>query len=139
LLRRYVTSEPRAAEVLAACDPKRGDVHIISRLLPTEMASALALKVRVGEIGIVERDYRWGLFVIDLSAQYQLLDLDERVWNEANRLLFRRALKASDAVHIAAALLAESVSPEQRLTFWTADRQQARAAEAEGLTVELLA
>jgi uncharacterized protein len=103
------------------------------------MASALALKVRVGEIGIVERDYRWGLFVIDLSAQYQLLDLDERVWNEVNRLLFRRALKSSDAVHIAAALLAESVSPEQRLTFWTADRQQARAAEAEGLTVELLA
>ena len=47
-------------------------------------------------------------------------------------------LRAADAIQIASALLVAMRMPAAQLHFWTADRRQAAAAQAEGLDVELL-
>jgi predicted nucleic acid-binding protein len=138
MLRRYVSTEPSAERVRVATDSSSRHTHLVSRLLPVELASALALKTRTGEIQVPQRDAYWRVIQIDLSRQYQLVELSEAIWGHAEELLFRYVLRAGDAIHLAAALASRSRSTAQDLVFWTADNRQADAAQAEGLQVELV-
>jgi predicted nucleic acid-binding protein len=139
LVRRYVANEPAAQRVQMATELSAANEHNISRLLPTEMASALALKTRSAAITVAERDGHWRRFQLHLQRQYQMLELTHAVWTSAQELLFRRVLRAGDAIHLAAALATQARPHGRDLVFWTADRRQADAAMAEGLRVELLA
>jgi uncharacterized protein len=137
LAKRYVAEEPGSTLVRAACDPSAGHLLLMSRLLPTEIASTLAGKVRTGELTVDDRDAGWQLFVAHMRRPYQLLTLTEAMWKSAESLLFRHSLKAADAIHLASALLVHANGVPD-LQFWTADRQQAQAAQAEGLAVQLI-
>ncbi len=137
LVRGYAPGELGGDRVERAIADAAGNVHAISRLLPTELASALALKTRMGALGAAERDESWALFLGDLDKQYQVAELSESTWELAQQLLFRHALRAGDAIHLAAAILAAPAALGE-LIFWTADRRQAEAAQAEGLQVELV-
>lgn len=134
-MRRYMPSEPGAARVAEMTRPTAAHQHVVSRLLPTEMASALALKVRTGDLLPELGDKMWDLFHEALDAGvYEIVELTPPVWLLAQDLLFRHPLRAGDAIHLAAAM----VIPSREFTFWTADRRQAAAATAEGLAVELV-
>jgi predicted nucleic acid-binding protein len=139
LVRRYAQSEGGSSRVVGATRLNQGDQHLVSRLLPAELASACALKVRTGELNVQERDRTWALFQVDLQLQYEVVELTAAVWRLAEELLFRHPLRAGDALHLAAAITVWTEDAGATLVFWTADRQQARAAENEGLRVELLA
>jgi uncharacterized protein len=112
LAKRYVAEEPGSTLVRAACDPS-------------------------AELTVDDRDAGWQLFVAHMRRQYQLLTLTEAMWRSAESLLFRHSLKAADAIHLASALLVHANGVPD-LQFWTADRQQAQAAQAEGLAVQLI-
>ena len=79
LIRRYARTEPGAAQVEAVMDIKSGHEQLISRLLPAEVASTLARKVRTKELGVVERDKSWRLFQADMQRQYQVIELSDQV------------------------------------------------------------
>ncbi len=107
--------------------------------MPTEIASALALKVRTGALALHERDDRWQTFLIDFVSQYEVVELTAPIWALAQNLLFRHPLRTNDAIHLATALQVRALPSGGDIVFWTADRRQAAAVAAEGLRVELLA
>jgi hypothetical protein len=61
--------------------------------------------------------------------------LSDGVVTDAERLLFRHALRASDAVHIGSALILARTLPRS-VPLLTADARMADAPTAEGLDVE---
>ncbi len=68
------------------------------------------------------------------------MNVPEEGYQEAERLLFVHALRAYDSIQLAGALrivrfLGATGEP---LVFMTADQGQARAAEVEGVAVELV-
>jgi predicted nucleic acid-binding protein len=106
---------------------------VVWRLAGTEIVSALWRRRRAGELQDASR----------LAAERALGDL-ERGWTSvedlahtdrrARRLLALHPLRAADALHLAAALVACDERPDL-LPFVTLDTQLAEAARREGFTV----
>ena len=72
--------------------------------------------------------------LLDLEAAATVVQPSEAVRERAERLLAVHALRAADAFHVAAALLAASDRPGE-ISFVTLDERQSEAAEREGFTV----
>jgi predicted nucleic acid-binding protein len=106
---------------------------VVWRLAGTELVSALWRRARAGEVSEGSR----------LAAERALGDL-ERGWTSvedlahtdrrARRLLALHPLRAADALHLAAALVACDERP-QLLPFVTLDGRLGDAARREGFTV----
>jgi predicted nucleic acid-binding protein len=139
LARRYLPREPSSSRVKSLCRPAAGTTLLLAGLTPVEIASVFARRVREGRWRVSDRTRAWRVFLIHLRDLYRLIGLSEDVYLLAQELLFRHTLRAADAIQLACALQARAALGEVPLTFVTADRQQARAAQAEGLRVELLA
>lgn len=112
---------------------------LLARIASVEVASALARKVREGTLGSADQTRLWRLFRAHWRDQYQVVAITDDAYAEAERLLFRHPLRAFDAIHVGCALVVAARLPQLGLEFWTADQQQARAAMAEGLAVEVIA
>jgi predicted nucleic acid-binding protein len=138
LVRRYDRSERGAGRVRAICAPSRGHTLLLARLATVEVASAFGRKMRDGAICAADRARFWRLFQAHRRDQYRMIALTDDVHARAEQLLFRYSLRAFDAVHLGCALIVSAQLPTIGLEFWTADRQQAQAARAEGLAVELV-
>ena len=69
-----------------------------------------------------------------LRNTFKLCRVDDRALNLASAIVLRRALRASDAIQLAACLILSGEARE-RLTFVCADRRLLTAAQTEGLTV----
>ncbi len=81
----------------------------------------------------------WRAFQADVRHQYRMVALTEDVISRAETFVIRHPLRALDAIHLACALSVPYDPRVGAIQFWTADRQQAAAARAEGLVVELIA
>ena len=138
LVRRYDRSEPGSSRVRGICARPHGHTLIVARLVTVEFASALARKARDGALTTADRTRLWRLFLAHGRDQYRMVALTEAVYARAEQLLFRHPLRAFDAMHLACALVVVASVPSLELEFWTADRRQAQAAIAEGLSVELV-
>lgn len=136
--RRYFQPEPGANRVREVCTPSRRNTILLARLATTEFASALNRKVREGALPPRARDRYWAQFLVDWASQYHVVELTERIYAVADHLTFAHPLRSLDALQLACALAAVGGFAQRRLTFMTADAQQARAAEREGLVVELI-
>ncbi len=128
LARRYFI-EPGTERVAVCC--REAEDIILSALVLPELISACSRCLREGRIssrgyGRLKRDIHADL------AQSGLVGLTPEVLEKAVFCLERAALRASDAVHVATALLA---APD---LFLTADRRQGRAARELGLPVEVI-
>jgi predicted nucleic acid-binding protein len=141
LIRRYDRREAGSAAVRTLCRRATGHSLLIAQVTPVEVASALARKGREGLIGPSELDQIWRLFRQHRRLQYRVLAVTEVVYARAERLLFTHSLRAYDAIQLATALAAADLlrGLTADFRFCTADRLQANAARAEGLTVELIA
>jgi predicted nucleic acid-binding protein len=138
LFRRYARSEPGAAAVRSICSPSRGATLLVARIATIEIASALSRQTREGRLSSSDGARYWRLFRNHQHRQYQLIQLTDDVFADAERLVFTHPLRAYDAVHLACALAAAAQLPSAGLEFWTGDRRQAQAATAEGLAVRLV-
>ena len=139
LTRRYHRSETGANRVREICAPSRRHVLLVARLASIELAAALNRRVRDGTLPAQVRDRYWRMFQVDWAEQYQVVQPNEMVFVRAEALARRYPLRTLDALQLASALVAAAAAPGLKLQFWTADAQQARAAESEGLTTELVA
>jgi len=137
--KRYITAEAHTRRVQRACAPSTGHVLIVARHTSVEVASALARRTREGVLLPRHRERLWQSFTRHWAGQYQVVPASEQVFQAAEALVFKHALRAADALQVASALFVATHDPAAQLRFWTADRRQAAAAQAEGLDVELLA
>ena len=107
----------------------------ISDLVQTEFVAALSLRQRIGDISLADIQQIATLFFKHVDdGLYHSLPLHSSTFRLARDYIarFDLPLKAPDALHLAAASLAQ-------LTLATADRQLARNAQSLGITVDLLA
>jgi uncharacterized protein len=135
LAKRYV-HEGGSPAVRGLLADKANVVHL-SQLTRTEFASVLARRFREGTLDDDGLARSRRLFGIHERRDYRVVPLTPAIQLEAEALLFRHLLRAADALQVATAVEVSSVlaSAGLELTFVTADRRQARAAEAEGLPV----
>lgn len=66
---------------------------------------------------------------------FDLSPIDDRVLEKGIALVERHALRAGDAIHLAAAILLSKEVGRRQLRFATVDSEQGNAATAEGLKV----
>ena len=104
-------------------------VPACARLGIVEVGSALARREREGELGAADRRQAADRLRVD-ALRLHLVDLSAPVANRALEALERHALRASDAIQLASALVLrdEIGSP---VTFWCFDLRLAEAAERE--------
>ena len=135
MIKRYIREEQsdRVHDLLDARDA----VIFAGQLVRTELASALGRRVREASISQEQAGVLMRRYLAEERRDYNAIALTEQIQFTAERLLFRHALRAADAVHVANALELR-VSIAEPLVFLTADRRQADAAEAEGLAVEFV-
>jgi uncharacterized protein len=138
LVRRYVRSEPGGDRVRSLCAPAHHNLILVARMTSVEVASALARKLRERELRRPQRDSLWRLFMAHWRDQYLPVAATDDVHATAESLLFRYPLRAFDALQLASALAVRQHLSPTPLEFWTADLQQAQAARAEALVVEVL-
>ncbi len=128
-MKRYVVEKDsaRVGRWLAAGDAAT------ARLTAVELASALVRRCREGAFPPAERDRALAALESDLSA-LRVVELSPPVVLEARELLVRHALRASDAVQLASALLLRRELGVD-VSFAAYDERLATAARAEGLAV----
>lgn len=112
---------------------REGDL-VSSKWCETEVASALALKVRVGSLDTNQRRPTLGVVRNMLAASAVMVAIDALHFDAATDLLARgdKALRGGDALHLAVAARAGA-------TLFTLDRRMAEAGTALDLDVCLLA
>ncbi len=110
-----------------------------SALLRVEAWSAFTRRMRDGTVGVAEYRDLIRLFDEHCRGMYRLVILDERIIEQACRLIESHPLRGYDAVHLSTALyvnqrLAEGGKPG--LIFLSSDDRLNDAAIAEGLSVD---
>ncbi|HKP52252.1 MAG TPA: type II toxin-antitoxin system VapC family toxin [Chloroflexia bacterium] len=122
-----------------------GTIHRIytARLAGPEAIATFFRKARGGEITHARANQLTNNFRTDWQQQYRVLSISVSVTNRAMLLAQRYGLRGADALHLAAALELHYARQTQQtllqlppLTFVSADVEQLKAAQAEGLPVE---
>lgn len=111
----------------------------VASLSRVETISALTRRLRRSDITQAEFDEACKQFRLDLTTQFEIVALTERMIEEASTLAQQHGLRAYDAVQLAAALETSSVTSQleaTQLILVSADLELNAAAAAEGLKVE---
>lgn len=138
LVKRYVR-ETGSAWVQALTDASGGHDLFIVRLTMVEITSAITRRGRGGTIPTGDVTTILGQFRREVAAGFFVMDLTPALLDDAARIAESHALRAYDAVQLAAGLdisqqsIAAGRGP---VTFVSADAKLNRAAGAEGLAID---
>ena len=133
LAKRYL-AEIGSVWVQSWIDPNAGNTIIVSEIVLAEMQSLLARRVREGlPLGAVNSAKL--TFFRDLRREYRVIPLNRSELLTAGQLTERHALRTLDAIHLSAALQAQSKLTTP-IVFVSADKNQRQAATAEGFTTD---
>lgn len=122
----------------ALCHPANSNVIFTARLSLAEVYSALNRRKREANLAAGDYTQLAADFAVS-AAEYQLIELTAGVIERARVLLERHPLRASDAIQLASALLAQGALTAHALpplVFLTADERLLGVAHAEGLMTE---
>ena len=129
LIRCYEASEPSHARAKNLLLREKG--HGASVLIQIEAISGIRRRFA--------RDKGARASLLKIVTQhlehFDLSPIDDRVLDNGVALVERHALRASDAIHLAAAILLSKDLGRRHLRFTTVDAEQGIAAVAEGLNV----
>ena len=109
---------------------------VISRLTTVETTSALVRRSRAGDFSGEELTTALRLFEDDVTRHFRVVELGGAAMLRANLLIHRHALRASDAIQLACALMARGAPPAGGdFTLVSSDRELNDAARAEKMDV----
>ena len=133
LVKRYISesgSEWLRSEIV------RHEV-LISQLTPIELGAALSKRFREGSISkFVFYQARSAMMLHLAGARYNVLEISQRVVNQALQLTFRHTLRAYDAVQLATALVGNTGTDSRRFVVVTADDKLEAVSLAQGLQTD---
>jgi predicted nucleic acid-binding protein len=138
LLKRYL-SEIGTAWVQSLTAKASGNILLISRITSVEIFSAIARRQREGSLTSEQTQTLRTIFQQHFTDQYEIVELAPTLTTLAGELCARQSLRAYDAVQLASALTILPIiaqSPENFLTFLTADDRLLKAAQLEHLQAD---
>jgi predicted nucleic acid-binding protein len=138
IVKRYVL-EKGSVWVRAQTAPASGNRVYLARLGAVEVVSAVARRQRAGTIAVAESATILGQFRKDMIAEYSVIEISPGLLSEAMLLAEKHALRANDAVHLAASLEVHRYRQAGGLsgvTLVSSDQELNVAAAAERLSVE---
>jgi uncharacterized protein len=128
-----LTNEVRTADAQAWLQIQPPNGIAISGWVITEFSSALSLKLRIGSISPDQRAAALATFRQLTDRSFQIVTITGPMFRAAATFADQHALalRAADALHLAAAL-------EHGATLWTLDQRMASAGSALGVATVLL-
>ncbi|GAB4184122.1 MAG: type II toxin-antitoxin system VapC family toxin [Coleofasciculaceae cyanobacterium] len=138
LVKRYVP-ETGSAWIQAIANAATGNLLIISRITWVEVLSALARRQREGSLSATDVHLIIQRFRYDLNHQYQVVELDRTVMENAGQLVNQYPLRAYDAVQLASVLRIQptfATATSTSLVFLTADDRLLTIAQTAGLLTD---
>ncbi len=138
LVKRYVV-EHGTVWIDNLCDVGSGHEVYTVRVSGAEIVAALFRRARVGALSLSDAQAETAQFKVDLTNDYQIVEVTESLVDAAMTLAERYGLRGYDAIQLAAALelqAARTASGLSFLTFVCADTDLNTAAATEGLAVE---
>ena len=138
LAKRYV-AETGSVWLRALLDPITGNVSVIARITAVELVAAFTRRERGGSLSPADATTARRDFRAHFVSEYQIVEIDEAVVNQAMLLAETQGLRGYDAVQLAVAMgvnaryLAAGLSP---ITLLSADAELNAVAMVEGLTID---
>jgi predicted nucleic acid-binding protein len=138
IVKRY-TSEIGTGWVISISDPIAGNFIYLASITGVEVVSAITRQVLASRITSTDAANEIAKFRHDFINQYRVVEISTALINRAMSLAEAHALRAYDAVQLAASLIVNDENIAfglSALTLISADAALNSAATAEGLTVE---
>ena len=138
LVKRYVP-ETGSAWIQVIADAATGNLLIISRITWVEVLSALARRQREGGLSATDVNLIIQPFRYDLNNQYQVVELDRTLTENAGQLVNQYPLRAYDAVQLASVLRIQpafATATSTSLVFLSADDRLLTIAQTAGLLTD---
>jgi predicted nucleic acid-binding protein len=138
LVKRYV-QEDGTAWVRRVTRRTAGNRIFLARITPVEVTAAVARRRKGRTLASQKASSILHRFRQHLAGRYTLIDLTPALFDEAMRLANRHALRAYDAVQLAAALKIRRERQDAGfapVTLISADQALNDAATAEGMAVD---
>lgn len=100
-----ITNEQHTSDALRWIGRQAADDLCISQWVSTEVASALSLKVRRGQLPVDEKMTAWGGYRRMIDDGLQILPIRDVHFQSANEMIWNwpDGLRAGDALHLAVA------------------------------------
>jgi predicted nucleic acid-binding protein len=138
LVKRYV-SEIGTSWVNSLLNPGAGNAIYLARIAGVELVAAITRRSQGGSISVTGAAAALAQFRLEFAGRFHIVALTPRLIAAAMTLAETHALRAYDAVQLAAALTVDFRRRSQglpRLILVSADSELNAAALAEGVAVE---
>jgi predicted nucleic acid-binding protein len=138
LVKRYVT-ETGSSWIQTIADQAAGHTLVVARITWVEVLAAFARLQRESNLPSTDIATAVRAFYYDWDAQYEVVELDAALAQEAGQLVQQHPLRAYDSVQLASALRLLPLFAQTNaasLLFVSADKRLLAVAQTAGLTVE---
>jgi uncharacterized protein len=135
LVKRYIP-EIGTPWIQSLTHQSSGNVLLVARITVVEMMSAIARRRREATLTPDQAQQLRTICQQHFATQYQIVELTPSITTLAGELCDRQSLRAYDAVQLASAINILPIitqTPDNALTFLTADDRLLNAAQAEHL------